>query len=218
MEAKGASHLPPQFEANRLLKLAYVALCAGDPAQAWTASRDAALLISERQNPLLALMARHNELVALIQMQQCPQALEFLPRVKALAAAVQEPHRWLSVLWAEGRLAWLLGQPERAEELFAKVRRGFLELGSGLRAAVATVELAHVLFLTGKAVLVKPLAEEMVAVFADKELKSELTEALTLFLKAALTERLDAQLLPRLVTYLHRAEYAPRLRFRARVG
>ncbi len=217
-EARACTDLPRFFRAEILLKLGYLYLCMANGRRAWRASRDAALLLAEAEAPRLCWLARQNELTALVAMSQHHAAAALLPRVKTLVQVAPAPQDPLRVTWTEARLAGALGHFDQAEQLFTTVRQGFLALGAGLSAAIATIELAQVLFANGKAALVRPLAEEMLVVFKAQNLDREFNAALVQFQQAALTERLTAEFLAELVTYCRKAEYDPRLRFRVARG
>ena len=79
--------------------------------------------------------------------------------------------------------------------------------------ALVSLELASVLLEQGEAMEVRTLASEMLWLFQAQGVHREALAALRLFCQAAKTEGATVELTRRILTYLHRAQHDPELRF-----
>ncbi|HMB54521.1 MAG TPA: hypothetical protein VKU40_14485, partial [Thermoanaerobaculia bacterium] len=114
--------------------------------------------------------------------------------------------------WLEGRVAAGLGEERQAEEMLAAVRKGFLDRGEGLNAALVTLDLAALHAAAGRAGEVRRLATEMGAVFASRDVGREAVAALALFQQAVAAERIDREVIRALRRQLQRSRFEPTLR------
>jgi hypothetical protein len=124
-----------------------------------------------------------------------------------------DAHVQLRLAHLEGRIAWGLGDPEKAATLLLQSRNGYLAERQGFNAALVTLDLAALHLENGRPREVKPLAEQMVPIFQAQDVHRELITALMLFQRAARVEQLTADLLARLRRYLLLARNDPRFRF-----
>lgn len=114
--------------------------------------------------------------------------------------------------WLEGRVAAGLGEEPQAEEMLAAVRKGFLDRGEGLNAALVTLDLAALHAAAGRAGEVRRLAAEMGAVFASRDVGREAVAALALFQQAVAAERIDREVIRALRRQLQSSRFEPTLR------
>jgi hypothetical protein len=116
-------------------------------------------------------------------------------------------------LWVLGRIACGLGRPRPAERLFRAAREGFLAEGVPYDTALVSLDLALLFAGQGRSRELRRLAEEMMPVFASRQIHREALAALA-FLKAAVeSERASLELVSRVAAYLRRAEHDPALPF-----
>ncbi|MBV8201172.1 MAG: hypothetical protein JOZ15_11170, partial [Acidobacteria bacterium] len=95
----------------------------------------------------------------------------------------------------------------------SRVRAAFMAQGNAYDAALATLELAEVYAGVGHTAAVKELAQASVPVFHDQGVHREAQHALDLFQRAAEEERVSAELVRGVVTYLYQSRHDARVRF-----
>ncbi|MGH7340991.1 MAG: hypothetical protein ACREKH_10920, partial [Candidatus Rokuibacteriota bacterium] len=106
------------------------------------------------------------------------------------------------VQWLGGRIDRELGDLAAAEPKLTAVRAGYLEEGSGINMALATVDLALVYLAQGRTADVKRVAEELTLIFQANDIQREAIEAMILFQEAVRQEQVTAARLLRLRKYL----------------
>jgi hypothetical protein len=100
-----------------------------------------------------------------------------------------------------------------AIELFSWVRDYFARKGGSYDTALVTLELASVYLEVGRAADVKRLVRELAPVFHAEGLHREALAAIRLFCSAVEQQTATAELARRILAYLYRAEYNPKLVF-----
>jgi tetratricopeptide (TPR) repeat protein len=116
-------------------------------------------------------------------------------------------------VWLEARLAAAFRDAERAEALFEELRESFLAREMAYDYALASLELAGLFIDQGRVEEVQRLAEEMVPLFASRQVHGHALAALAMFQQAAAGKTATARLVREVVSYLHRARNNPLLPF-----
>jgi tetratricopeptide (TPR) repeat protein len=118
--------------------------------------------------------------------------------------------------WLESRLAASAGDLDRAVELLEEVREAFLAREMAYDYALASLELAGLFIEQGRVEDVQRLAEEMVPLFASRQVHGHALAALAMFQQAAAGKTATAGLVREVVGYLQRARNNPLLPYSAR--
>jgi tetratricopeptide (TPR) repeat protein len=121
----------------------------------------------------------------------------------------------LRLLWLEGRIAHGRRRMTDAERLLLEARNGFIAEGKGFDVALVSLDLSLVYLDEARHSDLKRLARLMQPLFEASDLHSHATAALALYQKAALAERVSAELIRGLRAYLEAARNDPGLRFQA---
>src|SRR5205807_1878643 len=117
--------------------------------------------------------------------------------------------------WGRGTVAAGLGRTGEAIGAFGRVRAAFMAQDNAYDAALVTLELAEVYAAKGRTAEVKALARESASVFQDQGVHRETRQGLELFRRAAEEERVSAELVRSVVTYLYRSRHDARVRYEA---
>lgn len=158
-------------EAGDLGRAMQVALWGGRLADCW---REPALVIGVMRNLVFYLhqAGRHEE------------AGHYLPFVRELIEAQDQPLEVLRLRWLEGKIALADGKKVEARAHFEGVRKGFVEQSMPYDAALVSLELALLYAESGWTADVERLASEMYPVFVSTDLPRETTASLLLFVRA----------------------------------
>jgi hypothetical protein len=113
--------------------------------------------------------------------------------------------------WLAARLAVARGADTEAKALYFEIRDGFLEREIPYDYALSTLEHAGLLLGEGRLAEVRALAEEMVPLFASRQLHGHALAALALFQQAAAAQEATTELVRDLIAYLRRARNNPQL-------
>ena len=97
--------------------------------------------------------------------------------------------------WVEGLLLQKLFATKRAEQLFRKARRGFLELEAPYEIALASLDLSGLLHNEGRWAELRTIAAETFERFRELREDTEALAALGLWREAVVNETLDRKLL-----------------------
>jgi tetratricopeptide (TPR) repeat protein len=184
---------------------------------------DAAIALLRRADAQLAgrrvprdrCVVRQLLLLNLCHLGRYAEAELGFPEVRALVHRLGNLLDRLRVRWLQGKIAAGLGQVDKAIAALAEVRAKFLALDNAYDTALVTLELAQVFASLGRTAEVKALARESAAVFEAQGVHSEARQALALFRQAAEEERVSAELVRGVVTYLYRSRYDARVRYEA---
>jgi len=161
--------------------------------------------------PRLLLVARHNRASYLERAGRYEEAAAELAAARPLATAALDR---LRLDWLAGRLALARGEAEAGEQALLAAREAFLARGLGYETAQVSLELAALYAEQGRAADQRRLAEEMVPLFAARDVHPEARAALALYCDAARAEAASAALAREVAGYLDRARGRPRLPFR----
>jgi tetratricopeptide (TPR) repeat protein len=136
-----------------------------------------------------------------------------LAEARALAIDLGNQLDLLRVDWLQGTAAAGLGRTAEAIDALGRVRAAFIAQDNAYDAALVTLELAEVYAALGRTAEVKALARESAPVFQAQRVHREARQALELFRRAAEEERVSAELVRGVVTYLYRSRHDARVRF-----
>ena len=170
-------------------------------------------LIDSGRDRLLELSARHS---LMLYLQESGRHREARFLVKASRAEFLQYGGELLNLhlqWLDGKIHGSLGLPDPAEEALDEARQGFIRLGVGFSAAMTSLDLAALYARQGRPAEIRRLSAEMLPIFQSRDLHQEAVAALIAFQQAVKLERVNAELLTDLRSYLGRARKDPQLRF-----
>ena len=158
----------------------------GDPERAIQVLSDALGLIDAEKDPRLMLYARHNLTIYLADLGRIEEAQAEYHKNRAL-------YRDFSDEWTQNRRKWVkakitrgLGRSKQAETLFLQARAGFLAEEAIYDTALVSLELTTLYAEQGRIAEVKSLAQEMVPIFASRQIHREALAAVSFFLQASL--------------------------------
>jgi len=206
----GDAHLEGRLLSQQATLYAY----RGDAHRSIASLERGVALIDVEAEPRLALVARHNLISYLSEGGRHREAWERLPETRALAEQLGHPLDRVRLRWLEGRIALRLGRVEEGLAALHEARDAFLAKEIGYAAALISLELAVFHAERGERAQVRRLAEEMLPLFAARDVHREAQAALKLFCDAARAERAELDLARAVLDYLERARRHPDLRFR----
>jgi transcriptional regulator with XRE-family HTH domain len=132
---------------------------------------------------------------------------------RKLAAKLGNRLDLLRVDWGRGKVAAGLGRTGEAIDALSRVRAAFMAQNNAYDTALVTLELAEIYAAMGRTAEVKALAQASGPVFQAQGVHREARQALELFRHAAEEERVSAELVRGVVTYLYRSRHDARVRF-----
>lgn len=188
--------------AKVLLKAGIVAEAGGRPELALERLREARSQLDPERDRRLYVYARLNELFCLCEMGRHWQARAALSRCRTVIEGLGNRCVPPRLAWLEARIAYGLGEAERAEEHFLSARRAFEEDGLPYDAALVSLELALLYVEEGRHTEVRRLAEEMLPIFETRDIQREALATLVLFREAVWKETLSAERLRHLLAGL----------------
>lgn len=130
--------------------------------------------------PRLAAAAQNNIVTCLARMGSYQEAMERLPRAKELLAEHGGDTDRLRLSWTEALVLDGLGRSEDAEAALRELQQEFLDRRMPVDAILVSLDLAVVLFKSGKAKALRTLAAELLPVFEARGLTTEAIVAYTL--------------------------------------
>jgi tetratricopeptide (TPR) repeat protein len=134
---------------------------------------------------------------------------------RALATNLGNRLDLLRVDWLNGKVAAGLGRTDEAINALGRVRAAFISQGNAYDTALVTLELAEVYATLGRTAKVKALARASAPIFRAQGVHREAQQALALFRRAAEEERVSAELVHGVVTYLYRSRHDAHVRYEA---
>jgi tetratricopeptide (TPR) repeat protein len=182
-----------------------------EPAVRWL--RKGLGLIDPTRERRLELSARHSLMLCLHESGRDQEAWFLLKASRPEFLEHGGELLKLRIRWLEGKIQQALGQLHEAEQALAEARRGFLEQGTGFSAALVCLDLAGLYAGQSRPGEMRRLAEEMLPIFHSRDIHREAIAALIVFQQAARMERLSADLLDEIRSFLQRARTDPKLRF-----
>jgi tetratricopeptide (TPR) repeat protein len=185
----------------------------GDVETEMTLLRQALDLLDPQADPRMFLAARHNLVLALNQSGRHREAFALMHHTRPLYLEAGDRINLVRLRWLEGAVAAGQGRIDRAEAAFREVRDAWTELGLGLDAALAALDLAAIYALQGRAADMRRLAEEMLVIFQSLSIHREALAAILVFHQAALLDEVGTQLVDDLAKFLKRSRNNPALQF-----
>lgn len=175
--------------------------------------RRALELLTPEGEPRTFLAARHNLISALCESGRPRDAFALLFHTRPLYLKQGDRLNLLRLRWLEGTVALGLQRHEQAAVAFREVREAFLDLGLDYDAALASLDLAEVYAIQGRAADVRRLADEMLDVFRSRNIHREALAALSVLQQAARLEKAGTVLVREIAGFLKKARTQPDLRF-----
>ena len=148
------------------------------------------------QDPWLALVIRHNLIVALAECGRAREAADLYEDSKDLYRQVDDPLTTSRQLWAEGLIARELNEDlVQAERLLTQATEHLAEHGYSLDAALAGLDLVAVYARLGQSTEVLRVASNLVRLFQVRDVHPEALAALKMVQEAAEREAVSASVL-----------------------
>ena len=187
-----------------LIKIGVLHSLLGEPDEARRVTLEALGYMDRGAEPKLYLSAQHNLTGYLGECGQWQEAEKRMAANAPLYDQFTEPWTQLRRLWLKGKIAFGLGDVDRAERIFLAVQKGYVEEDLSYLAGVVGLELALVAVARGDARRVRELAEEVLLLLHDQGLSQESTAALMLFNEAARNEAVSSAMVEELIDRLRR--------------
>lgn len=199
---------------NRVaLSLAALYVRSGNVPDALEAVTNLLKHLSERKEPRLYWITRFNYAGYLVEAELYETAKKELRACLSSPGFPRDAFTDRRVAWLGGRIDYELGDLAAAEPKLAAVRAGYLEEGSGINMALASLDLALVYLAQGRTAELKRTAEELTLIFGANDVHTEAMTALILLQEAVRQEQVTAAYLGRLRKYLDRSRHQPGLAF-----
>lgn len=196
-----------------LVNLSAVYEQAGRPNQALPVLRDALDLIDGERDPRLLLIAYHNLITVLAETGRFMEAQGLLIQARPLYARFPESTNWRP--WVAGRIARGLGQSREAEAHLRAARDGFLaEKAAAYDAALVSLELASLYVEQGRTGELTQVSEQLLAIFASRQIHREALAALAFLQQAAVAEQASLEMVTGVAAFLKRLQHDPSLSFK----
>lgn len=187
----------------------------GELAAAVACFRDSLCLLDSDESPRLVLAAQANLLGCLVDEGRAAEAEVLLPQARALAHRFGKRTDRQRVRWIAARAAASLGRLKEAEPALLEIREAFVGQGLAYDAALATLDLAAIRAVEGRAAEVEGLIAEMYPIFQALEVHREALAALLVLRQASAQEQLTLGLVEEVASFLRQVQGDPSLRFRA---
>jgi len=203
---------PPEDGARILVKRAVTLVHMEDPEGALALLDQAEPRADGVRDPRLLWTIHINRGTVLVDLGRHEEAERHWPKIEAALVPGKALDEVLMV-WLRARIDAGLGKLAEAREGFDRARREYEKRTMAANYAVVSLERAVLDLKEGRYAEVRELAEEMAWIFKSKGLHDEALAALRLFRTAAKREALTVDLAERMVRYLYRAQYDPKLKF-----
>jgi tetratricopeptide (TPR) repeat protein len=189
-----------------LIQLATFHAYRDEPERACRRLDEALTNLDPAAEPRLLFAAHHNRASYLERLGRLDEAAAELEEARTLARAALDR---LRLDWLSGRIALARGEAEAGERALLAVRDAFVARGLAYETAQVSLELAALYAERGRIADQRRLAEEMVPLFAARDVHPEARAALTLYCDAARAETASAALIREVAG---RVDHAKRLR------
>jgi tetratricopeptide (TPR) repeat protein len=170
-------------------------------------------MLDPGRDPQLMAIGQHNLLEAFVELGEFREAQRLLLASGLRRSFAAEPINLLRLRWVEGKIYGGLGKLWRADTILQDVREGFLQRGLEHDAAVVGLELLDVWLQQRRTVEVRQLASEILQTFEAMEIEHEALRAVRFLEEACRRDEASAALVQRVVQFLRRLEWEPRLQF-----
>ncbi|HYN22500.1 MAG TPA: tetratricopeptide repeat protein, partial [Thermoanaerobaculia bacterium] len=210
---KALAASPPEAAARLLIMKATTHTRAGDYEKAIEVLRDAEPRIDPKREPRLVYGYHFSLANNLAHLDRYTEAEGMMGRVELLAAKLRRDLDTWRNRWLRGRICLGLGRQTEALSALTQVREHFERERIPFDFALVSLELATTHQEQGHTRTVRELADGMFWIFDSQKVHEEALAALTLFCQAAKKDAAGADWTRRLVKYLYRAQYNPKLCF-----
>jgi tetratricopeptide (TPR) repeat protein len=205
----GESHLA----GRALLKKGINVRNDGRPEEAVALLEQGLAEIDPRRDPKLEATGVQALLDAMVDSGRHREAAQVLLGSNLRQSFAEDPLNLARLRWVEGKIFAGLGKLRRAERIFREVREGFLDRDQEYDAALVGLELAGVWLQQERAEEVRDLAQEILEVFEDLGIQSEAVKAIRYLNQACARSEATPGLVHRILAFLLRLEWEPRLQF-----
>lgn len=203
----------PESVQKVVLSLSVVYLRSGNVDDAIEAVVNVLQELKEEDDPGLYWRTRFNYASYLVEAGHYETAQQELAACLSAPGFPRDAFMRRRVQWVGGRIDLELGDLAAAESKLAAVRAGYLEEGSGINMAQASLDLGLVYLAQGRTAELKRVAEELTLIFHANDIHSETMRALMLFQEAVRQERVTAINLLRLRKHLENIRHNPARQF-----
>ena len=193
-----------------LIQVATLHALRDEPDRACRRLDEALTLLDPNAEPRLLFAAHHNRASYLERLGRLDEAAAELEQARPLARAALDR---LRLDWLAGRIAVARGEAKAGERDLLAVREEFVARGLAYETAQVSLELAALYAEQGRAADQRRLAEEMVPLFAARDVHPEARAALTLYCDAARAETASAALIREVAGRVDHATRRPRRPF-----
>jgi transcriptional regulator with XRE-family HTH domain/tetratricopeptide (TPR) repeat protein len=188
----------------------------GDYEGALAALAEAAPRIDDKSPPRHRLILRFNQAACLCRLERAREARPIVIEVRKLAEELGNDLDLVRTLALEALVDAGLGKIDAAIESLEEVCREFRRRGHAYDFALEALDLALLYRQKSRWPEIRELAEQMVAIFQERNIHRETIAAVILFQEAAEKEAVTVDLVRRLRDYLKEAQAQPGLPFEAR--
>lgn len=182
---------------------------ASDPEKAIRYLTAGLAMINPASDPKLVLSAVHNLANFLTDCGRFREARRILRRSKKAYFTTGDRLNLIKLRWVEGKIAFGLGEHNRAEAAFRDAQTGFAQAGLGYHAALVSLDLTAVLLDKGETAAARQLIEQTITIFRSRRIAREALAALLLLKRSLDTDRGSLGLLQTVRAYLKRLEARP---------
>ncbi len=190
-----AHGLPRVLVTALLQRVVLVAYSGGKPRSAIGDLRLALHRLEGQDEPYLRLAAYSNLVAAYALAGQHREALEVLPRARALCDELGERTTYFILKWTEGLARRDLGESDAAQRLLEQARDGFIERDARDNAAVVALDLALLHLAEGHPGEAARLGSEAIPIFESLGIVPEKLGAAKLLREAITAGDLTAEIL-----------------------
>ena len=187
--------------------------CGGRAREAVDLLRRGMEMLEPGRDPQLLAIGQQNLLDSLVDCGEFREAKRLLLTSGLRQQFAAEPINLLRLRWVEGKVHAGLGKLWRAQSIFLELRESFQQGGLEYETALAGLELLDIWLRDGRTQGASELAREVLTVFEDLGVESEALRAVRFLDEACRHQQASAALVQRVVHFLRRLEWEPRLQF-----
>lgn len=196
----GDAHL----QGRSLVTKSHYAACQGEPLQAIRWLCEGMKLIDMKRDPELNAIAIQNMILYTVDTGGFEQAQKYLFEARYEDALPEGAVNEAKLRDTEGRIFAGLGQLKLAEQAFKDARKRFEELGLGIAAGIAGLDLGVVWLRQGRPEMIPGLAQQLLDRFRLLRVEREALASVILFWQASREERLTIEMATEIARELRR--------------
>jgi tetratricopeptide (TPR) repeat protein len=175
--------------------------------------RDLSASDSREGEPRVSWLIKFTLVNNLLQAGSPEEANTLIPKMRQLAARLDNDLDFVRLRWLEGRVAAAMGRRTEALQSLSRVRDDLATRKIPYDTAMVSVELSVLLLEDGRTSEVRTIARQILWILRSQGVHREALAALRLFCEAAEQETATLAMAKRLSEYLQRARNEPGLRF-----